>query len=116
MLIITRSGNAAVDLQRGLCVVDNVGNGFDLYKLDRGEFIRTFVTKDPWKTYPKGVCFASDLRIVIAGSDHGLVYIFERKSGRCLDTLKHTNEGGVQTITVSKTLSKSKGLAPARMI
>ena len=116
MLIITRSGNAAVDLQRGLCIVDNVGNGFDLYKLDRGEFIRTFVTKDPRKTYPKGVCFASDSRIVIAGSDHGLVYIFERKSGRCLDTLKHTNEGGVQTITVSKTLSKSKGLAPARMI
>jgi WD40 repeat protein len=62
--------------------------------------------KDPYKTYPKGVCFADDARIIVTGSDHGLVYVFDRKSGRCLDTLKHANEGGVQTITMSEVLFK----------
>jgi len=38
--------------------------------------------------------------LVVGGSDHGRVYIFERKTGRVLKTLKYAKKGGVETIAV----------------
>lgn len=93
-------GNAAVDLERRLCVVDNVGDGFDIYKLDSGSYVKTLSTKDPLKTYPKGVTFAAHSYAVVGGSDHGIVYIFERKTGKIIKTLKHAKKGGAETIAV----------------
>jgi len=95
------SGNAAVDIERRLCVIDNVNNGFDIYKIDSGNFVRTLVTRDPIKTYPKGVAFANHGQAIVGGSDHGRAYIFERKSGRVITTLNHGKDEGVQTIGVS---------------
>ncbi|KAF9523948.1 WD40-repeat-containing domain protein [Crepidotus variabilis] len=95
-------GNAAINSNHRLCVIDNVGNGFDLYKLDTSNFVRTFVTKEPIKTYPKGVAFAHRGHAVVGGSDHGCVYIFDRRSGNVLHMLKHAQDGGVQTIAVCK--------------
>ncbi|KAF8194931.1 WD40-repeat-containing domain protein [Pholiota molesta] len=92
-------GNAAVDLNKRLCVVDNVGSGFDLYRLDTAEFLRTFPTGDAKKTYPKGVTFADRSRAIVGGSDHGLVYVFHRKTGRSICALKYERQGGVETIT-----------------
>lgn len=80
--------------------MDNVFNGFDIYKLESGSFIKTLVTKEAKRRYPKGVAFADKSRLVVGGSDHGLVYIFERKTGRVLETLKYARKGGVETIGV----------------
>ncbi|KAF8176784.1 WD40-repeat-containing domain protein [Pholiota molesta] len=91
-------GNAAVDLNKRLCIIDNVRDGFDLYHLDTGEFLRTFPTGDPKETYPKGVSFADRSRAIVGGSDHGSVYIFHRKTGRSIDVLKYGRKGGVETI------------------
>lgn len=88
-----------MELSKRLCVIDNVGNGFDLYRLDTAEFVRTFATRDPKETYPKGVAFINHSRVV-GGSDHGLVYIFNRKTGRAIDTLRYSRTGGAQTIAV----------------
>jgi hypothetical protein len=82
-------------------VIDNVSNGFDIYRLDSGQFIRTLVTREPIRTYPKGVAFANYCQAIVAGSDHGIVYIFERKSGRIFGKLAHARNDGVQTIEVS---------------
>ena len=79
----------------------NVNNGFDIYKIDSGNFVRTLVTRDPIKTYPKGVAFANHGQAIVGGSDHGRAYIFERKSGRMITTLSHGNDEGVQMIGVS---------------
>ena len=88
-------------MERRFCVIDNVNNGFDMYKIDSGNFVRTLVTRAPIKTYPKGVAFVNHAQAVVGGSDHGHVYIFERKSGRMITTLKHgKDEEGVQTIGV----------------
>ena len=95
------SGNAAVSLDHRICVIDNVSNGFDIYRLDSGHFIRTLVTREPIRTYPKGVAFANNCQAIIGGGDHGYVYIFERKSGRILGKLAHSRNDGVQTIEVS---------------
>jgi hypothetical protein len=94
------SGNAAVDVARKICVVDNVGTGFNIYKMDSGILVRTLETGRAKKTFPKGVAFADNSRAVVGGSDHGLVYIFERKSGQVLKTLRHSKSGGVETISV----------------
>jgi len=77
-----------------------VFNGFDIYKLECGSFVKTLVTKKAKRRYPKGVAFADRSRLVVGGSDHGLVYIFERKTGLVLKTLKHARKGGVETIAV----------------
>jgi outer membrane protein assembly factor BamB len=81
-------------------VVDNASDGFDLYHLDTGSFIRNFPTGMPTKRYPKQVEFSEDSRVVIGGSDHGCVYVFDRKTGSVLDILRHADQGLVQTITV----------------
>ncbi|KDR78697.1 hypothetical protein GALMADRAFT_137715 [Galerina marginata CBS 339.88] len=94
-------GNAAVDLERRLCVIDNVGNGFDIYKVDTGSFVRTLSTGDPLKTHPKGVAFVDRSHAIVGGSDHGQVYVFDRKTGKVLRKLKHSRQGGAETIAVS---------------
>jgi hypothetical protein len=49
---------------------------------------------------PKQVAFGAEGRLVVGGSDNGSVYIFERKTGKLLETLRHSNAGLVQTIAV----------------
>ena len=88
-------------------MVDNVGNGFDIYKMDSGVFVRSLPTRAPIKTFPKGVTFANDSHAVVGGSDHGRVYVFERKTGKVLAVLKHARAGGVESIAVRKQMSPS---------
>ncbi|KAG1882038.1 hypothetical protein C8R48DRAFT_562525, partial [Suillus tomentosus] len=95
-------GHAAVHQKRGVFVVDNAADGFTLYRLDGNEEpVRTFITATPRVSVPKQVAFGAEGRLVVGGSDNGSVYVFERKSGKLLDTLRHSNAGLVQTITVS---------------
>jgi hypothetical protein len=47
------SSSAAIDMEHRLCVIDNVNNGFDIYKTDSGNFMRTLV-KDV--SQRSGVC------------------------------------------------------------
>ncbi|KAG2109490.1 hypothetical protein BD769DRAFT_1301006, partial [Suillus cothurnatus] len=60
--------------------------------------VQTFVTAPPSISVPKQVAFGAKGRLVVGGSDNGLVYIFERKFGKLLETLHHSNAGLVQTI------------------
>lgn len=81
-------------------VVDNVSDGFDLHNIEDGAFIRTFKTGDHIRPVPKNVLFAENSQLIIGGSDHGYVYIFDRKSGRKLAALRHSDKGLVQTVAV----------------
>lgn len=96
----TLSGNAAVDIDARICIVDNVLNGFDAYKLDCGTFIQDYRCQNAMRTHPKGVALARKSTLVVGGSDHGKVYIFERKTGGLLKTLNHNQTGGAETIAV----------------
>lgn len=73
--------------------MDNAVDGFDLYNLETGLFMRNFPTGIPKKRYPKQVAFGEDARVVVGGSDHGAVYVFDRKTGKTLDVLFHAEEG-----------------------
>ena len=81
-------------------VVDNVTDGFDLHQNDDSAFVRTFYTGTATRRVPKQVAFAEDSRVIVGGSDHGVVYVFDRRSGKLLDLLQHAKNGLVQTITV----------------
>ncbi|KAG2118593.1 hypothetical protein DEU56DRAFT_918753 [Suillus clintonianus] len=93
-------GHAAVYSKRGVFVVDNATDGFTLYRLEGdGEPLRTFATGLPSVSVPKQVAFGEEGKVVVGGSDHGLVYIFDRKTGETLETLHHADTGLVQTIS-----------------
>ena len=77
-------------------------NGFSLHQLDNGAYIQMFPTGTPIKAMPKQVAFAEDSRLVVGGSDHGSVYVFDRRTGAPLDVLHHADKGLVQTVTVCR--------------
>lgn len=95
------SGYAAVSARKQLVIIDNAANGFTLYRLDRPDPIRTYITEPPTVLVPKQVAFGEDVKIVVGGSDNGTVYLFDRKSGELLEMLHHASSGLVQSITVS---------------
>lgn len=90
-----------MDPERRLCVADNIRNGFNLFNFDSSNFITNLLTLDPKKTYPNGVLFANKGNVLVRGSDHGIVYIFDTNTSKILHRLLHTMEGGVEAIAVS---------------
>lgn len=93
----------AVSHDRGLFAVDNVTQGFSLYSLKDIKFQRECTTGKPKKRYPKQVEFGEDGNILVGGSDHGTIYVFDRKTGRLMETLHHDDDGLAQALTVSTT-------------
>lgn len=82
------SGFVTVAVDKNLVVVDSVEEGFGLYRLDSRKQVRAFPTGIPVVRKPKQVTFAENGEVVIGGSDHGAVYVFDRTTGAQLDVLK----------------------------
>lgn len=82
--------------------MDNATDGFDVYHLESGNFIRNLPTGSPTKRFPKQVAFGEDSKVIVGGSDHGVVYVFDRKTGVLLDHLHHAKGGMVQAVAVSQ--------------
>lgn len=51
--------------------------------------------------YPKQVSFGEEGSVLVGGSDHGVVYVFDTATGCPLDLIHHLDCSLVQTITVS---------------
>jgi len=49
---------------------------------------------------PRQIAFVDDCQTIVSGSDHGVVYIYDRRSGKILDELK-SGKGRIQSLTVS---------------
>lgn len=100
-----RSGHAAFATSGSYFVVDNTDTGFDLRKVETGSLVRTFETPPAQFARPKQVAFGEEGAVVVGGSDHGAVYVFETATGGTLQTLQHTKGGMVQTVSVSRQCS-----------
>jgi hypothetical protein len=50
---------------------------------------------------PQRVCFANQNAEIVGGSDHGVVYVFNRSDGRAIDELRMDPSAWVQTVAVS---------------
>ncbi|KAG2746126.1 hypothetical protein P692DRAFT_201807355 [Suillus brevipes Sb2] len=94
-------GHAVVHQKCGVFIVGNTTDGFTLYHLEgKGEPLQTFVTALPSVSVPKQVVFGEEGKVVVGGSDNGLAYIFNRKTGQVLGTLHHADAGLVQMIAI----------------
>ncbi|OCH84646.1 WD40 repeat-like protein [Obba rivulosa] len=87
-------GHACIQAKQQLLVVDNNLNG-ETHQ-------RTFPTGKPTCFLPRQVEFVDDARAIVGGSDHGAVYVFDRKTGAPLDVLRHAQQGLIQTIATTK--------------
>ena len=96
------SGYASLLPKQHLVALDNVSSGFDLWDLDVGMHLCTFPTGPPTHFLPRQVVFVERWKAIVAGSDHGAVYVFDRTTGAPLDVLRHPAKGLVQTVAVSK--------------
>ena len=81
-------------------VIDNATIGFSLHCMEDATCIKMYDTK-PLKLYPKQVTFAEKGRVIVGGSDTGIVHILDKTSGDVLQLLQHSKSGRVQTVTVS---------------
>jgi hypothetical protein len=101
-MLTSYRGQIAYCDQRRIFAVDNLVDGFDLYRLDKtgATLIRNFRTRPVNVGVPKQVIFSEEGKVVVGGSDHGLIYVFDRRSGDILDEMPHGNGGLVQTISV----------------
>ena len=97
------SGSATVDSKSQLVVIDNVRTGFDLWDLSNDTHLQTFPTGKPTRYLPRKVAFAEGGKTIICGSDHGLVFVFDRQTGAPLDVLQHATGNLSQTVAVSTT-------------
>jgi hypothetical protein len=104
-VLFLHSSHTAISMKKKQFVVDNGTDGFDLHWLEDGVYVHTMSTGIPLKQVPKQVVFGEDSCIVAGGSDHGVVYIFDRESGRPLEVLHHADKGLVQTIEVETLLA-----------
>lgn len=92
-------GHADISYRNREYVIDN-GEGFSIHHLRSGGLIREFPYSKPTTRWPKQVAYGENDRIIVGGSDHGLVYVYDRQIGYPLDLLRHSDGGWVQTVAV----------------
>lgn len=82
-------------------MLDNGMDGFDVRDLENNAHVVRLPTDRVKVSRPKQVAFANDDTLVVGGSDHGVIYVFDRTTGIVLDKYTHSKAGLVQTIAVS---------------
>ncbi|KAJ7079232.1 hypothetical protein B0H15DRAFT_804502 [Mycena belliarum] len=95
-------GDAALHLEGGALCMDEPSTGVNIYRLDRRELVKSFpvkVTKPAMRS--RQVAFVDEhkkeYKSVVSGSDHGMVYVFDRRSGD-VEVLKVHADDWVQTV------------------
>jgi hypothetical protein len=90
-----------VDYAQNEIVIDNACNGFDAHQLENGTWKRTFPAGNPATKLPKQITYGEMGKVVVGGSDHGVVYVFDRATAATVQVLQHIDRCLVQTVTVS---------------
>ncbi|KAJ7049586.1 WD40-repeat-containing domain protein [Mycena amicta] len=91
-------GDVAVDVRKGVLCMDDPSSGTNLYRLEDRSLVKTFSVRVTKKYRPRQVDFSDECRFIISGSDHGVVYIFDRRSGEIVDELRVDPHEWVQTV------------------
>jgi hypothetical protein len=82
--------------------VDTILSGAALFRSGDNAKLQEFVVPRKKKeAFMKQVAFAESDKVIISGSDHGSVYVFDRKSGSLLEVLDTGNACWMQSVTVS---------------
>ncbi|KAL0564996.1 hypothetical protein V5O48_017037, partial [Marasmius crinis-equi] len=98
-----RLGHASCTAVKGFYLVDNIFNGATLYRMSDHSLLKEYaVPRKQQIAYPKQAVFGEDSSIVISGSDHGTVYVFELREGKLVQELDTRTGNWVQALTTSK--------------
>jgi hypothetical protein len=93
-------GNADINVKKDVFIVDDPSQGAALHRFQSKDKVRTYNVKVTKTMRVRQVVFAEDCRFIVIGSDHGKVYVFDRRSGDIVDELEMSTNGWVQTVTV----------------
>ena len=103
-----------MNVQNNVFCIDNSAQGIVLYRLDSSSLQKTFpvkATTPEGTAQPKQVAL-TECRAVISGSDHGVVYIFDWKTGDTINELTIQPGMSFQTVSVSILLASDFTLNP----
>ncbi|KAJ7100537.1 WD40-repeat-containing domain protein [Mycena epipterygia] len=96
-------GSADYNQRRGVFCLDDPHQGLALFRATDSARLRSCDVKRTKKEYlPRKTCFADDCNSLVTGSDHGNVYVYDRRSGVSVDVLPADTSDWVQTVTATE--------------
>lgn len=97
------SGDACIEPGNTSMITDDPSSGVDLHRLDHNghQKVKSFKIPITKKMRVRKVCFANKYGELVGGSDHGVIYVFDRRDGTTVDELKIDASEWAQTVTVS---------------
>ncbi|KAJ6484907.1 WD40-repeat-containing domain protein [Mycena sanguinolenta] len=96
-------GDASIDTRRATVCIDDIHSGGIIYRLDDHQRVKALAV--PFTTQekrPRQVRFVDDSKVIVIGSDHGVVYIFDRRNGQIIDRLDLGGKDWVQTLATTE--------------
>lgn len=90
-----------MNTRRGKAAVDNTEDGFSIVDLTTANLVLALPAKVS-RRVPKQVEWAHNHRLIVGGSDHGKVYVYDAETAKVVTGLQHDKDGLVQTVTVRK--------------
>lgn len=92
-------GHAAINIKEDALIIDDVSQGVAVFKLSTTDRLKTFDV--PFTTSRlRSVAFHDGNSAIITGSDHGKVYIFDRRTGDVIDMIDIGIKDWVQSVAV----------------
>lgn len=89
-----------MNVRKDVFCIDDPAQGAALFRLQSGARVRTYPVPIKRTMRVRQVSFAEECSVIVIGSDHGTIYVFDRRSGGVIDELKMGTNGWVQTVTV----------------
>ncbi|KAJ6579703.1 WD40-repeat-containing domain protein [Mycena vulgaris] len=99
LYLVVPCGDSCIDESRTTVCIDDLDFGAVPYRLNDHCRLKTFHVPDDSKR-PRQVRFIDDSRTIVMGSDHGTVYVFDRRTGAQIDKLMVDGGGWIQAIAV----------------
>ncbi|KAF5315995.1 hypothetical protein D9758_018718 [Tetrapyrgos nigripes] len=76
---VLERGGAAISVKDDAYILDDTSQGIALYKLSGSERVKTFAVETNERR-SRNVCFHDGGKAIVTGSDHGDVYVFDRRT------------------------------------
>ncbi|KAJ7632348.1 WD40-repeat-containing domain protein [Roridomyces roridus] len=94
-------GDVALDVGKGVVCMDDPFSGTNLYRLDDHSRIKSFrISKKRGRGKRiRQVALLNECTSIVSGSDHGIVYIFDRRTADITDRLSINADDWVQAVT-----------------
>lgn len=90
-----------MNVKKNVFCIDDPVQGAAVFRLQSRARVRTYLVPVTKTMRVRQVAFADDCSTIVIGSDHGAIYVFDRRSGDIVDRLYMGSKGWVQALTVS---------------